>query len=113
MKIKNPKAFNPIPQRILIDGIEYQLTPITKLMGLMYRHKAVLHQWLVSNTIPAYKNKEKKVILKTIEQLFLYVDHQRSLKNYSSNESLKNKVPSTNIIGVNQHCYKKLPPLYQ
>ena len=57
LKIKNTEGFDRIPQRVLVDGIDYLLAPLTTLMNRIYEQKQVPEQWLVAKTIPIYKNK--------------------------------------------------------
>ena len=40
------------PQRILVDGINFLLNPISKLFKLIYEQKTIPEQWLVSKIIP-------------------------------------------------------------
>ena len=57
LKLKNAEGYDRIPQRILRDGLEYLLQPLTKLFELIYKLRQVPDQWLISKTIPVYKNK--------------------------------------------------------
>ena len=57
LKSKNSEGFDRIPQRILVDGVEVLLQPLTYLFGQIYEQKQVPEQWLVSKTIPVFKNK--------------------------------------------------------
>jgi hypothetical protein len=57
LKIKNSEGWDRIPQRVLVDGIEELLEPITVLMSMIYNQKTVPEQWLVSKTLPVFKNK--------------------------------------------------------
>jgi hypothetical protein len=57
LKSKNTEGFDRIPQRILVDGVEFLLEPLTYLFEQIYRQKKVPEQWLISKTIPVFKNK--------------------------------------------------------
>jgi hypothetical protein len=57
LKSKNSEGFDRIPQRILVDGVEILLQPLTYLFGQIYEQRKVPEQWLVSKTIPVFKNK--------------------------------------------------------
>ena len=49
-----------IPQRILVDGAEFLVTSFEGLFQRIYYQKTVPGQWLVSKTIPVFKNKGDK-----------------------------------------------------
>ena len=57
LKPKNLEGLDRIPQRVLLDGIEYLLTPLSCLFEQIYTQRKVPHQWLVVKKIPVYKNK--------------------------------------------------------
>ena len=62
LKSKNLE-FDRIPKKILVHGVDilaqpmHKAKPMHKLMTLVYSEKRVPEQWLVSKTIPDYKNK--------------------------------------------------------
>ena len=58
--LKNTEGFDRIPQRILVDGIGVLIKPLGILFSKVYSEKLVPSQWLVSKTIPIYKNKGDK-----------------------------------------------------
>ena len=60
LKPKNSEGYDRIPQRILLDGMEILLSPLTKLFEQIYNQKTVPDQWLVAKTIPIFKNKGEK-----------------------------------------------------
>ena len=62
LKMKNTEGFNRIPQRILMDGRDSLIEPLTDLFRLVYRDKTVPGQWLISKIIPVNKKGDKKVI---------------------------------------------------
>ncbi len=57
LKGKNSEGFNRIPQRILVDGAEVIIKPLSGLFKHIYRTGKVQDQWLIAKTIPVYKNK--------------------------------------------------------
>ena len=63
LKIKNSEGYDRIPQRVLVDVAEYLLKSFEGLFKRIYYQKTVPGQWLVSKTIPVYKNKGNNVSL--------------------------------------------------
>jgi hypothetical protein len=57
LKCKNSEGFDRIPQRILVDGMEHLINPITRLLALIYKETKIPEQWKVARTIPVFKNK--------------------------------------------------------
>ena len=57
LKMKNSEGYDRIPQRILIDGVDHLMTAFGGLFSRIYTQKEVPEQWLVSKTIPVFKNK--------------------------------------------------------
>jgi hypothetical protein len=57
LKAKNSEGFDRIPQRILVDGAEVLIKPISGLIKLIYETGKVPDQWLIAKTIPVFKNK--------------------------------------------------------
>ena len=56
LKVKNCKGYDRIPQRILVDGGEILCDVFAVLFAKIYEERKVPAQWLVSKTIPVYKN---------------------------------------------------------
>ena len=50
IKIKNTEGFDRIPQRILVDGSENLIDPLTELFGLIYNHNQLPERWLIAKT---------------------------------------------------------------
>ena len=65
LKLKNCEGYNRIPQRILVDGIDKLINPLTELFTLIYNKCCLPDQWLIAKTIPIHK-KELKRTLRTI-----------------------------------------------
>ena len=57
LKLKNTEGYDRIPQRILIDGHDFLIVPLTQLFKLIYRDQAILEQWLISKIIPVFSLK--------------------------------------------------------
>ena len=57
LKAKNSEGFDRIPQRILLDGAEVILKPLSGLFKRIYETGMVPDQWLIAKTIPVFKNK--------------------------------------------------------
>ena len=108
LKIKNSEGFDRIPQRILVDGADLLVDPITVLMDKIYLTKSIPKQWLVSKTIPVFKNKGNS---KDIE-------NYRPIANLCSTSKIFEKLilkrilelqeaSNIDLTGVNQHGFKK------
>jgi hypothetical protein len=65
LKCKNLEGFDRIPQRILKDGAEILVNPLTVLFNKIYMQRTIPGQWLVAKTIPVYKNKGDKKDIKS------------------------------------------------
>ena len=48
LKLKNCEGYDRIPQRILIDGIDILINPLSQLFSLIYREKLIPEQWLIA-----------------------------------------------------------------
>jgi hypothetical protein len=57
LKSKNSQGYDRIPQKVLFEGVDVLAAPMYKLLLLVYKEKKVLKQWLISKTIPIFKNK--------------------------------------------------------
>ena len=60
LKPKNSEGFDRIPQRVLRDGMDLLLPPLTRMFQLIYNLRQVPEQWLVAKTTPIYKNKGER-----------------------------------------------------
>ena len=47
LKIKNCEGFDRIPLKILNEGAEYLIKPMTRLMQMIYNSKTVPDQWRI------------------------------------------------------------------
>ena len=80
IKTKNCEGFDRIPQRILTDGAQILLNPLTRLFNLIYHEKSIPAQWSVSKIVPIHK-KGPSATLRTTGPFQTYVQHQKYLKD--------------------------------
>lgn len=108
LKCKNSEGFDRIPQRILLDGAEILLGPLTTLFSKIYHQKCIPDQWLVAKTIPVFKNKgEKKDVesyrpianLCSASKIFEKLILKRIMEIQEEN--------NCDITGSNQHGFKR------
>ena len=55
LKTKNCEGHDHLPQRILTDGINVLIAPLSLLFQKIYEFKRLPKQWLISKTIPILK----------------------------------------------------------
>ena len=55
LKIKNNEGYDRIPQRVLIDGLEILIEPLTIFFSKVYMTREIPGQWLISKIIPVHK----------------------------------------------------------
>ena len=67
IKNKNCEGYDRIPQRILSDGANELIIPLTGLFQRIYTQKIIPEQWSISKVIPIHK-KAQNAILKIIDQ---------------------------------------------
>ena len=60
--MKNCEGYDRIPQRILIDGINILINPLTRLFNLIYRDCQIPEQWLIAKITPIHKKGSKNEI---------------------------------------------------
>ena len=48
LKLKNSEGYDRIPQRILIDGINALIVPLSHLFSLIYNKCQIPEQWLIA-----------------------------------------------------------------
>ena len=108
LKIKNSEGWDRIPQRVLVDGIEVLLEPFTVLMNMIYNQKTIPEQWLVSKTLPVFKNKGSAN----------NIENYRPVSNLCSASKIFEKLIlkrimtiqeecSVDLTGTNQHGFKR------
>ena len=57
--MKNCEGEDRIPQRIMIDGIEVLLAPLTALFKRIYEQKEIPEQWKLAKITPVHKKGNK------------------------------------------------------
>lgn len=108
LKDKKTEGMDRIPQSILRDGADALSGPISLLMQKIYTEKSVPDQWLVSKTIPVYKNKGSKKD----------VENYRPIANLCSTSKVFEKLilkrileiqeeNNVDLTGKNQHGFKR------
>ena len=107
IKIKNSEGYDRIPQRILNEGRELLIKPITRLFELIYESNQIPEQWSISKVIPIFKKGSKTLIenyrpianlcsiTKVYEQLI--IDRLREIE----------KINNVDITGNPQHGFKQ------
>jgi hypothetical protein len=80
LKIKNSEGFDRIPQRIIKDGIDILIDPITSLFKSIYETKLIPDQWKVAKVCPIFK-KALKMKFQIIDRFQTCVQCQKFLKS--------------------------------
>jgi hypothetical protein len=57
LKPKNSEGIDRIPQRVLKNGMDSLLTPLTRLFDQIYKARRIPEQWLLAKKFPVFKNK--------------------------------------------------------
>ena len=96
MTIKNSEGYDQIPQRILIDGIDILINPLSQIFALIYRDKLIPEQWLIAKITPIHKK-----------------DSKNNVENYSyyeqeSHAGLYNALQSCNLAPQIIQCNKSV-----
>ena len=108
LQVKNSEGYDRIPQRILVDGADVLIATFEGLFSRIYTQVRVPDQWLVSKTIPVYKNKGDKKD----------VENYRPISNLCSSSKIFEKLilkrileiqddQNVDITGNSQHGFKK------
>ena len=64
LKIKNCEGHDRIPQRVLVDGADHLIVPLTQLFNLIYTLNQLPEQWLTAKVVLIYKKENKNDITK-------------------------------------------------
>ena len=62
IKLKNSEGYDRIPQRILVDGLEQLIDPLSNLFLHVYNESAIPEQWKFSKIVPVHKKGNKSEI---------------------------------------------------
>ena len=107
IKIKNCEGHDRIPQRILVDGVDHLMTPLTELFNLIYTLNQIPEQWLMAKVVPTHKKGNKNDI-----------NNYRPISNLCSTSKVFEKLilrrimeieaeNATDLTGQEQHGFKK------
>ena len=107
LKIKNSEGYDRIPQRIIKDGIELLIAPLTFLFKLIYDTKTIPDQWRIAKVNPIPKKGQKNEIsnyrpisnLSSISKVFEKLILKRIIDLQNSN--------NVDLTGDQQHGFKK------
>jgi hypothetical protein len=107
IKTKNCEGYDRIPQRILSDGAELLVFPLTTLFEKIYSQKNIPEQWSIAKVIPIHKKGPKNNVenYRPISNLCSTskVFEKLILKQLQKIESIQN----TDITGKHQHGFKR------
>jgi hypothetical protein len=78
LKSKNTKSFYRILQRVIFDGLNEQISPLSKLFALIYKKRSVPNLWLVTKTLPVVI---KKNTMKATDLSSMCAQHPKYLKS--------------------------------
>jgi exonuclease III len=107
IKIKNCEGFDRIPQRILVDGANILINPLSKLFQKIYFQKEIPEQWLIAKVTPIHKKGPKNQI-----------ENYRPIANLCSTSKIFEKLilkriqaieifHKVDLTGKQQHGFKK------
>ena len=107
IKIKNCEGVDRIPQRILVDGVDHLVSPLTYLFKLIYTQKELPAQWRMAKVTPIHKKGSKNDVI-----------NYRPISNLCSTSKIFEKLIlkrineieiecGIDITGSSQHGFKK------
>jgi hypothetical protein len=107
LKIKNCEGYDRIPQRVIKDGINHIIEPLTFLFNSIYKTKQIPDQWKLAKVNPIPKKGSKNEIsnyrpisnLCSVSKVFEKIILNRILEL----QSLFN----VDLTGDQQYCFKK------
>ena len=107
LKGKNSEGYDRIPQRILRDGAESLVKPMSKLFKLIYDNTTIPEQWKIAKTIPVYKNKGDKKDIENYRPIANLCSSskifERLILNRINDLQTENECDLT---GLNEHDFK-------
>ena len=108
LKLKNSEGYDRIPQRILVEGVEFLAAPITRLMNMIYEKKSVPDQWLVAKTTPVYKNKGPTKDIKNYRPIANLCSTSKVFEKLILKRIMEIQTThEVDLTGKNQHGFKK------
>ena len=93
LKIKNCEGHDRIPQRILVDGADYLVPPLTALFEMIYRLNELPDQWMVAKVFPVFKKGNKNKI-----------ENYRPISNLCSTSKFFEKLILKRILEIQENC---------
>ena len=108
LKIKNTEGYDRVPQRVLVDGIDFLAGPFAELFNKIYYQQSIPGQWLISKTIPVFKNKGDKKNIESYRPIANLCSASKVFEKLILKRILE--IQDTNncdITGINQHGFKK------
>ncbi len=108
LKCKNSEGFDRIPQRILKDGAEILINPLTAIFNKIYMQKSIPGQWRVAKTIPVYKNKGDKKDIESYRPIANLCSSSKIFEKLILKRILEIEVLNkVDLTGINQHGFKR------
>ena len=108
LKIKNTEGYDRIPQRILVDGSEVLYGPFSVLFSKIYQERAIPGQWLISKTIPVFKNKGDKKNIESYRPIANLCSASKVFEKLILRRILEiQELNNCDITGPNQHGFKR------
>ena len=105
---KNSEGFYRIPQRIIKDGCEILIDPFTELFKRIYGERSIPGQWLISKTIPIYKNKGDKKNIESYRPIANLCSASKIFEKLILKRIMELQTESNcDVTGVQQHGFKK------
>ena len=107
IKIKNSEGHDRIPQRLIIDGIDLLITPLTRLFYNIYDRMEIPEQWKLAKITPVHKKGDKtnihnyRPIANLCEATKIY--ERLILQRIQEIEKEEN----IDLTGKNQHGFKR------
>ena len=107
IKVKNCEGYDRIPQRILADGAEILVKPLTSLFERIYNQNKIPDQWSIAKVIPLHKKGPKNKI-----------ENYRPIANLCSSTKIfeklilkrlleLNTLHNIDLTGKHQHGFKR------
>ena len=62
IKLKNSEGYDRIPQRVIVDGMEQLIDPLSNMFLCVYNESAIPEQWKFSKIVPVHKKGSKSEI---------------------------------------------------
>ena len=93
IKIKNCEGIDRIPQRILVDGADHLVAPLSYLFKLIYEKRELPKQWQMAKVTPIHKKGSKNDI-----------SNYRPISNLCSTSKIFEKLIQKRIFEIEKKC---------